>query len=164
MIFLSAKPAWYYEVIAPGFKYNMTDVAASLGIHQLKKAWAFQKRRAEMAAYYDESFKDMPVILPPKAPAGDVHAWHLYVIRLKDEVEVGRNRFIELMAEKGIGCSVHFIPLHVHPYWRDRYNLKPNDYPNSLYAYERAVSLPLYTKMTNNDQARVVAAIKETLR
>ena len=116
-----------------------------------------------MAAQYDEAFKDLPLILPPKAPAGDIHAWHLYVIRLKDEVKVSRNRFIELMAEKGIGCSVHFIPLHIHPYWRDRYQLKPEDFPNALHAYEKAVSLPIYTKMTELDQERVVEAVKSIL-
>lgn len=161
--YTSTKPSWQYEVIAPGFKYNMTDVAASLGIHQLKKAWAFQKKRSEMAANYDEAFKDMPLILPPKAPADDIHAWHLYVIRLKDDITISRDSFIELMAEKGIGCSVHFIPLHVHPYWRDRYHLKREDFPNAFHAYERAVSLPLYTKMTQDDQKRVVAAVKEIL-
>ncbi|GLI36663.1 DegT/DnrJ/EryC1/StrS aminotransferase family protein [Geobacter hydrogenophilus] len=161
--YTSNKPAWHYEVVAPGFKYNMTDLAASLGIHQLKKAWQFQKRRAAMAAIYDEAFKELPVILPPHAPEGDVHAWHLYVIRLRDDVSISRDRFIELMAEKGIGCSVHFIPLHLHPYWRDRYNLKPDDFPNALRAYERAVSLPLYTKMTDSDQQRVIDAVKEIL-
>jgi dTDP-4-amino-4,6-dideoxygalactose transaminase len=161
--YTSTEPSWYYEVIAPGFKYNMTDVAASLGIHQLKKAWAFQKRRAEMAASYDESFKDLPIILPPKALLGDVHAWHLYVIRFRDEVKIARNRFIEIMAEKGIGCSVHFIPLHIHPYWRDRYSLKQEDFPNAYHAYAKAVSLPLYTRMTNEDQQRVVTAVKEIL-
>jgi len=161
--YTSTKPSWHYEVVAPGFKYNMTDIAASLGIHQLKKAWAFQIKRSEMAARYDEAFKDLPLILPPKAPSGDVHAWHLYVIRLIDDVKISRDRFIELMAEKGIGCSVHFIPLHLHPYWRDRYNLKPDDFPHALHAYERAVSLPLYTKMTNADQDRVISAVREIL-
>jgi dTDP-4-amino-4,6-dideoxygalactose transaminase len=161
--YTSTKPSWHYEVIAPGFKYNMTDLAASLGIHQLRKAWAFQKRRAEMAASYDEAFKDLPIILPPKAPLGDVHAWHLYVIRLKDEVKVSRDRFIELMAEKRIGCSVHFIPLHIHPYWRDRYSLKPEDFPNAYHAYAKAVSLPLYTKMSIKDQQRVIMAVREIL-
>jgi len=162
--YTSTKPSWHYEVIAPGFKYNMTDIAASLGIHQLKKAWAFQKRRSEMAAYYDEAFRDLPLILPPKAPAGEVHAWHLYVIRLKEDVTVLRDRFIELMYEKGIGCSVHFIPLHLHPYWRDRYHLKPDDFPNAFRAYERVVSLPLYTKMTQKDQERVVSAVRDILQ
>ncbi len=161
--YTSAKPSWHYEVVAPGFKYNMTDIAASLGIQQLKKAKAFQARRAEMAVYYDDELGDLPVTLPPRAIDGDMHAWHLYVLRLKDDVPVSRNRFIELMTENGIGCSVHFIPLHLHPYWRDTYNLKPQDFPNSLCVYERAVSLPLYTKMTEKDQKRVVDMIRKIL-
>ena len=161
--YATTKPSWHYEVVAPGFKYNMTDVAASLGIHQLKKARSFQKRRAEMAAYYDEAFSDLPVILPPKAPKNDLHAWHLYVLRLDPKVDISRDRFIESMAERGIGCSVHFIPLHLHPYGRDTYNLKPQDFPNALSVYERAVSLPLYTKMTEKDQKRVVEAVREIL-
>ncbi|HHT9146545.1 MAG TPA: DegT/DnrJ/EryC1/StrS family aminotransferase [Candidatus Wunengus sp. YC61] len=162
--YTTTKPSWHYEVVAPGFKYNMTDIAASLGIHQLKKARAFQKRRAEMAAYYDEAFSDLPVILPPKAPKNDLHAWHLYVLRLDPKVNISRDRFIESMAERGIGCSVHFIPLHLHPYWRDTYNLKPQDFPHALSVFERAVSLPLYTKMTEKDQKRVVEAVREILR
>jgi dTDP-4-amino-4,6-dideoxygalactose transaminase len=161
--YTSTKPSWQYEVVAPGFKYNMTDIAASLGIHQLKKAWSFQKRRAEMAVLYDQAFKDLPLMLPPHASEGDVHAWHLYVIRLGSEVRISRDRFIELMAEKGIGCSVHFIPLHLHPYWRDRYQLKPEDFPHALCAYERAVSLPIYTKMSRDDQERVINAVRENL-
>jgi dTDP-4-amino-4,6-dideoxygalactose transaminase len=150
---------WHYEVVAPGFKYNMSDLAASLGIHQLKKAWQFQQKRADMAARYDEAFKALPVKPPPGAPDNDVHAWHLYVLRLADDAGISRDRFIEMMTEKGIGCSVHFIPLHLHPYWRDRYGLKPEDFPHALRAYERAVSLPLYTKMTEKDTARVIAAV-----
>lgn len=161
--YTSTKPAWHYEVIAPGYKYNMTDLAASLGIHQLKKAWQFRERRASMASKYDSAFKGMSLITPSHAPKGDIHAWHLYVIRLTDTTTVSRDRFIELMAEKGIGCSVHFIPLHLHPYWRDRYDLKPKDFPHALHAYEQAVSLPLYTKMTEDDQERVILAVKEIL-
>ncbi len=161
--YTSTKPAWHYEVVAPGCKYNMTDIAASLGIHQLKKAWSFQKKREAMAARYDEAFHDVPVILPPKAPGGDIHAWHLYVIRLADDAPVSRDRFIELMAEKGVGCSVHFIPLHLHPYWRDRYSLKPEEFPNALKAYEHGVSLPLYTKMSDDDLQRVIDSVKEIL-
>lgn len=161
--YTSKKPSWQYEVIAPGFKYNMTDLAASLGIHQLKKAWQFQKRRAEMAALYDEAFQELPLLLPPRAAMDDTHAWHLYVIRLREDVRISRETFIERMAEKGIGCSVHFIPLHLHPYWRDTYDLKPHDFPHALHAYERAVSLPLYTKMSAADQERVIAAVREIL-
>jgi len=161
--YTSTKPSWYYEVIAPGCKYNMTDIAASIGIHQLKKAWAFQKRRGEMAALYDATLAELPVLLPPKGAVGETHAWHLYVLRLKDGAPVDRDRFIELMAAKGIGCSVHFIPLHLHPYWRDRYGFKPEDFPHALGNFQRAVSLPMYTRMTEADQQRVIAAVKEIL-
>lgn len=159
----STKPAWHYEVVAPGFKYNMTDLAASMGIHQLKKAWAFQQRRQAMAERYDRKLAGLPVTLPPHPVQGDVHAWHLYVLRLQPGAGMPRDQFIEKMSKRGIGCSVHFIPLHLHPYWRDSYNLKPEDFPNSLAVYQSAVSLPLYTKMTDEDQARVIEAIKEIL-
>lgn len=161
--YTSNKPSWHYEVIAPGFKYNLTDVASSLGIHQLRKAYQFQKKREEMAEKYNEAFKELPLILPPKAKDGDLHAWHLYVIRLTDEVKISRESFIEKMSQKGIGCSVHFIPLHIQPYWRDTYKLKPDDYPNALANYERAVSLPLYTKMTEEDQERVIKAVYDII-
>jgi dTDP-4-amino-4,6-dideoxygalactose transaminase len=161
--YTSDKPAWFYEVVAPGFKYNMTDVAASMGIHQLRKAWRFRDRRAAIAARYDAAFRDLPVDLPPQPPEGGLHAWHLYVLRLRDEAPVSRDRFIERMAGLGVGCSVHFIPLHLQPYWRDRYGLAPGDFPNALRAYERAVSLPIYTKMSDGDVDRVVATVREIL-
>ena len=161
--YTSTKPSWYYEVVAPGFKYNMTDIAASLGIHQLKKAWEFQRRREEMTAIYDEALRDLPVMLPPHAPGGETHSWHLYVLRLTANAPLKRDRFIELMAENGIGCSVHFIPLHLHPYWRDRYHLKPGDYPHSQQLFEQSVSLPLYTKMSGDDQNRVISIARNLL-
>lgn len=159
----STKPSWYYEVVAPGFKYSMTDIAAAIGIHQLRKAWRFQERRALIADRYDLAFEDLPLVLPPRPKSGDTHAWHLYVIRLADGARVGRDLFIERMAERGIGCSVHFIPLHLHPYWRDRYGFKPGDFPNALHAYERCVSLPIYPRMSDADQERVIEAVREIL-
>lgn len=161
--YTSTKPAWFYEVVAPGFKYNMTDIAASLGLHQLKKAWQFQARRQEMAQRYDQALEGLPVLLPPHAPAVDTHAWHLYVLRLAPSTKVKRERFIELMAERGIGCSVHFIPLHLHPYWRDRYALKPEQFPCSHEVYCRSVSLPLFTKMNESDQQNVIEAVRSIL-
>jgi dTDP-4-amino-4,6-dideoxygalactose transaminase len=161
--YTSNKPSWHYEVVAPGFKYNLTDIASSIGIHQLKKAWVFQKKRQQMANAYDEAFKDLPLVLPPQPKEGDTHAWHLYVLRLSKELKFTRDEFIQRMAEKGIGCSVHFIPLHLHPYWSGAYNLKPSDYPNALENFKQAVSLPLYTKMTEEDQQRVIIAVKEIL-
>ncbi len=161
--YTSTKPAWHYEVIAAGFKYNMTDLAASLGIHQLKKVAIFQQKRAEIAKRYDVEFSNLPLLLPPKPQDCDTHSWHLYVIRLDDSAKVNRNTFIEQMAAKGIGCSVHYIPLNLQPYWRDSYHLKPDDFPCALSAYERAVSLPIYTKMTEADQERVIQSVKEIL-
>jgi dTDP-4-amino-4,6-dideoxygalactose transaminase len=161
--YTSSKPSWYYEVIAPGFKYNLTDIAASLGIHQLKKAWRFQQRRSEIATRYDSELDDLPLTLPPRAKPGDTHAWHLYVIRLDDDAPVTRNDFIAAMAEHGIGCSVHFIPLHQHPYWRDTYNLRPENFPNSQLAFQSMVSLPIYTRMTDDDLTRVTATIRKIL-
>lgn len=161
--FTAKVPSWYYEVVAPGFKYNMTDIAASLGIHQLKKANIFQQKRAQIAALYDEALAGLPFIRPPHAAAGDVHSWHLYVTQLTDDVGVSRDIFIERMFEQGIGCSVHYIPLHLQPYWRDTYKLTPEMFPVSQQVYERTVSLPLYTRMTEADVARVVAAVKVAL-
>ena len=154
--FTSKKPSWHYEVIAPGFKYNLTDIAASLGIHQLKKVEQFQKRREEIANYYNENLKELPLTLPPMPLNGDVHAWHLYVIQLNKDPPLSRDRFIELMYESGIGCGVHYIPLHLHPYWRENYELTPEMFPVSQRVYEQSVSLPIYSKMTNDDARRVV--------
>ncbi len=162
--YTSNKPAWHYEVVAPGFKYNLTDLASSLGIHQLQKANRFQQRRQEMAEHYTRELAGLPLLFPPNAADGDLHAWHLYVLRLTSQTGIGRDQFIEEMARRGIGCSVHFIPLHLHPYWHDSYHLHPQDFPYSLTTYEQAISLPLYTKMTDEDQTRVINAIRETLQ
>lgn len=159
----SDKPSWYYEIIAPGFKYNMTDIAAAIGIHQLKKAYRFQKRRQEIAEFYNSNFKDLPMQLPPTPQEGDMHAWHLYEIRLSDDSPVTRDCFIEQMSGLGVGTSVHFIPLNVHPYWRNTYNLKDEDFTNSMDCYRRAVSLPIYTRMTDEDVQRVVNAVRSIL-
>ena len=159
------KPDWYYEVVAPGYKYNLTDIAASIGIHQLRKAERFRKRREEISARYTDAFRGLPVIPPPVAPEGDVHSWHLYVIRLRLEMlRIGRDRFIELMARKGIGTSVHFIPLHLHPYWKEKYDFRPEDFPVALETYHCCVSLPIYTRMTDADVERVIESVKGILQ
>ncbi len=161
--YVSKKPAWNYEVVAPGFKYNLTDIAASLGIHQLGRVRGFQQRRSQMAARYREELSGLPLLAPPDAAEGDTHAWHLYVIQLADDAPVSRDEFIDRMAELGIGCSVHFIPLHLHPYWRDTYRLTPDQFPHSQQAFEASVSLPIYTRMTDDDQSRVIEAVRTLL-
>jgi dTDP-4-amino-4,6-dideoxygalactose transaminase len=161
--YTSTAPAWFYRVVAPGFKYNMTDMAAAIGIHQLRKLNRFLLRREALARRYDEGLRDLCLRLPAHAPDGEVHAWHLYVVRLNDEAPISREDFINEMTRAGIGTSVHFIPLHLHPYWRDTYNLRPEDFPNATRAYERVVSLPLYTRMTDEDQECVIRAIRSIL-
>lgn len=162
--YTASKPNWYYEVVAPGYKYNLSDVASSIGIHQLRKAERFRKRREDIAERYTNAFHGLPVIPPPRPPEGDVHSWHLYVIRLRLEMlRIDRNRFIELMGEKGIGTSVHFIPLHLHPYWKEKYGFRPEDFPVALETFRCCVSLPIYTRMTDADVERVIASVKEIL-
>jgi dTDP-4-amino-4,6-dideoxygalactose transaminase len=161
--FTSKAPSWYYEIVAPGFKYNMTDIAASMGIHQLKKVNDFQRKRAHIAALYDEALAELPIITPPHAKIGDLHSWHLYVVQLCESVLVTRDLFIERLFEQGVGCSVHYIPLHLQPYWRDAYHLTPQMFPVSQSVFERTISLPIYTRMTNADVSRVVVAIKQAL-
>jgi dTDP-4-amino-4,6-dideoxygalactose transaminase len=162
--FTATVPSWYYEIVAPGFKYNLTDIAAALGLHQLKRARGFQQRRVELAALLNEGLAGLALVLPPAPPAGELHAWHLYVVRLADDAGVDRNTFIERLFAQGIGCSVHYIPLHLQPYWRDRYALTPEQFPHSQRAYERMASLPLYTRMSDADARRVVEAVRAALR
>jgi len=160
--YTSDKPSWFYEVVEPGYKYNMTDVAASIGIHQLKQANAFQQRREWIANQFNEAFADLPMMTPSVARPDDTHAWHLYVLQLDlDKLTVNRDKFIELMAKENIGTSVHFIPLHLQPYWRDRYNYQPEDYPVALDVFNRAMSLPIYPKMTDDDVQNVINAVKK---
>ena len=161
--FTAKVPSWYYEIVAPGFKYNLTDIAAAMGIHQLRRLKEFQARRVQLAAKFDAEFAGLPVITPPQPRPGDQHAWHLYVLRLTDGAPIGRDALIERLFAAGIGCSVHYIPLHLQPYWRDRYGLRPEAFPHSQRAYERMLSLPLYTRMTDADVDRVASAVRAAL-
>lgn len=159
----STVPSWRYEVVAPGFKYNLPDPAAAMGRVQLARAWAMADARRSIADRYDAAFADLPLTLPAHAPDGDVHAWHLYVVRLRSDAPVTRDVFIETMAELGVGCSVHFIPLHLQPYWRDRYDLSARDFPVASAEFERVVSLPIFSGMTDDQVSRVIAAVHKIL-
>ncbi len=161
--YTSETPSWFYSVVAPGFKYNMTDIAAAIGIHQLRKQIRFQRRRQELAHRYSEELRDLPLRLPACAPPGDMHAWHLYVVRLTDDASISRDEFMSGMAAAGIGTSVHFIPLHLHPYWRDTYGLCPEQFRNATKAFQHVVSLPLYSRMTDADQDRAICAARSIL-
>ena len=161
--FTSKTPAWFYEIVAPGFKYNLTDIASAIGIHQLRKIDRFLLRRQQLAKRYAEELAGLPLILPADAPVGSTHSWHLYVIRLWDGVNIGRDAFIQALSDRGIGTSVHYVPLHRQPYWRDTYGLIPEQFPHADAAYGAMLSIPLYTKMSDEDQTRVIQALKELL-
>lgn len=161
--FTASVPSWYYEIIAPGFKYNLTDVAAAIGLHQLKKARVFAEQRAQIARAYNSAFAGLPVITPPLPPAGEQHAWHLYALRLADGAPIARDAFIERLFARGIGCSVHYIPLHQQPYWRERYRLSAAMFPHSQRVYESQLSLPIYTRMGEADVRRVIDAVTQLL-
>ena len=161
--FTAKVPSWYYEIVAPGFKYNLTDIAAAIGIHQLRRASAFQQRREQIACQFNECFTGLPVITPSSPKSGDMHAWHLYVLRLADGAPLDRDTLIERLYAAGIGCSVHYIPLHLQPYWRDRYRLLPRQFAHSQRAFETMLSLPLYTRMTDADVERVCRAVTRVL-
>ena len=162
--FSSRTPAWYYEIVAPGFKYNLTDTAAALGRVQLQRLPAFLARRRQLAARYLAELRDLPLVLPADAPAGETHAWHLFVLRLSDAARVTRDEVIQRLSDAGIGTSVHYVPLHRQPYWRDRYGLTPEQFPVAEAAYQRMFSIPLFTAMSDDEQARVIGALRAALR
>lgn len=156
---------WFYEVVLPGFKYNMTDIQASLGLHQLKKLEAFQERRRRLAAMYQEAFGGEEALEIPVEKPHVEHAWYLYVLRIVPEtLTIHRDRFIEELKKRNIGTSVHFIPVHFHPYYRDRYGYGKGDFPVARGNYERMMSLPLNLRMTDGDVADVVEAVLEVVR
>ena len=161
--YVSHKPAWYYEVVAAGFKYNLTDIASAIGIEQLRKIDRFAARRAYLARRYHDRLAGLPLQLPALPDGDSTHAWHLYVIRLAPEARFGRDELIVELARRGIGTSVHFIPLHRQPYWRDAYDLSPARFPVAEACYRSMLTLPLYTKMSDADQDRVIRCLAELL-
>jgi dTDP-4-amino-4,6-dideoxygalactose transaminase len=161
--FVATSPSWFYEVVAPGFKYNLTDIASALGIQQLRRVDRFLITRQKLAKNYMNGLNDLPLLLPSDALDGDTHAWHLFVVRLTAGSKIGRDEFIQRLSEKGIGTSVHYVPLHRHPYWRDTYHLQPKQFPIADHAYQAMVSLPLYTRLSAQDQQYVISSIREIL-
>ncbi len=140
----TSEGSWHYEIVAPGFKYNLTDMAAALGLSQMQKADRFWKARERFAALYAEGFRDLPEIVPLSTGEGAQHAWHLYVIQLNlERLQIGRQEFIERLLEKQIGCSVHFIPLHMHPYYRTTWGYDNGDFPVASRAYRANGIAPL---------------------
>jgi dTDP-4-amino-4,6-dideoxygalactose transaminase len=156
-----ANGSWFYDVVCPGFKYNMTDIQAALGLHQLSKLPAFHGRRREIAQRYNEAFRSSIQLETPPERIDVEHAWHLYVLRLNlDRLCITRDQFIRKMHSRNIGCSVHFIPIQLHRYYRDKYKLSPEQFPVALREFQRMVSLPLSPRMTDEDVEAVIDEVK----
>jgi dTDP-4-amino-4,6-dideoxygalactose transaminase len=156
----SSEGSWYYEVVLPGYKCNMTDIQAALGVQQLKKLPRFQERRRLIVARYQAAFGALAEVEPPTERAGMQSAWQLYILRLNlDLLAIDRACFIEELKVRNIGTSVHFIPVHVHPYYRDRYGYQPLDYPVAYREYGRIVSLPLHPRLSDEDVTDVIEAV-----
>ena len=162
----SGEGSWYYEVVEAGYKYNMTDIQAGLGLAQLKKVEWMWKRRKEIADKYTEGFKSLEEIITPYIKPDDREtAWHLYVIKLNLEaLKIDRASFIEELKIRGIGASVHFIPLHRHPFYRDTFGYRAKDFPNAEWVYERIISLPLYPGMTDEEVGRVIGVVEDVAK
>jgi dTDP-4-amino-4,6-dideoxygalactose transaminase len=155
---------WYYEVLEAGYKDNMTDIQAAMGIHQLKKLDRFIDTRARYAKLYSEAFADLPEVEIPLVYPDRKHAWHLYVIRLAlERLKIDRAQFIEELRARNIGTSVHFIPVHLHPYYRERFGYQRGDLKHSENLYDRIVSLPLYPGMTEDDVHDVICAVRDVI-
>jgi len=156
--------SWAYQVLAAGYNYAMSDYQAALGHAQFSRLDEFQGQRTRLARQFNERFASLPEIVPPVERNGTTHAWHLYVARLRPKMlTISRDEFIVLMKERGIGTSVHFIPIHHHPYYRETYGWAPGDFPVADEAFETMVSLPLYTRMTETEVDRVATAVEEII-
>jgi dTDP-4-amino-4,6-dideoxygalactose transaminase len=157
--------SWFYEVLLPGFKYNMTDIQAALGLSQLRKLDRFQQRRRDVVNQYNRAFAEQPALEPPGTRPEVEHAWHLYVLRLRpDALTIDRDQFIRELADRNIGTSVHFIPIHLHPYYRDKYGFSSGSFPVAYGNFRRMLSLPLNPGLTERDVGDVIEAVLDVAR
>jgi perosamine synthetase len=154
--------SWAYQVLAAGYNYAMSDYQAALGHAQFSRIDEFQAKRRRLAERYNERFAAVSEIMRPEEREGTTHAWHLYQVRLRNgALRIGRDAFVEELRERGIGTSVHFIPMHHHPYYRETFGWAPGDHPVADGAFASMMSLPLYTRMTVADADRVADAVEE---
>ncbi|MFQ6041673.1 MAG: DegT/DnrJ/EryC1/StrS family aminotransferase [Candidatus Poribacteria bacterium] len=155
---------WYYDVTAQGYKYNMSDIQAAIGLCQLAKIEKQYERRRILVDEYNEAFKGMPEIVIPKDIVDGKHAWHLYIIQLNIErLSITRDEFINAMFEEKVECGVHYIPLHFHKFYQQKYGYKKGDFPNAERVYERVVTLPLHPNLTEDDADYVIEAVKKVI-
>lgn len=156
--------AWYYEIQSPGYKYNLTDIAAAIGLEQLKKSDRFLAARKRIAGLYDEAFADLPEVRRPMRHSHVEHSWHLYVLQLDlDRLRIARDGFVEALKKDHIGTSVHFMPLHLHPYYRNTFGYRPDEFPHASALFDRIVSLPIYPAMSEEDVRTVIRAVRTVI-
>jgi dTDP-4-amino-4,6-dideoxygalactose transaminase len=161
----TSEGSWFYEVVRPGFKYNMPDIQAALGLHQLKRLEDMQRRRRAIVAQYEEALGDLAELERPTVRPDVESAWHIYLLRLRTELlAIDRGQFIDELRKRNIGSSVHFIPIHLHPYYRDRYRLQPADFPVAQREFERMLSLPLSPAHSDADVADVIEAVTDIVK
>ena len=155
----------HYAVLEPGYKYNMTDIQASLGLHQLARIESNWQRRDAIWTRYDEAFAGLPLATPPPLDKCTRHARHLFTILLElEHLRVSRDEFAAALQAENIGCGIHFIGLHLHDYYRDRFGFRPEDFPNATFVSERTLSLPLSAKLTDEDLGDVIEAVRKLMR
>ena len=155
---------WYYEVVSQGYKYNMTDIQAAMGLCQLLKIEKQREIRSRYADIYTSELRGLPSIITPKEQAASRHAWHLYIIQLRtSKLKICRDEFIDAMHEAKIECGVHYIPLHLFPFYQQRYGYQKGDFPHAEAAFKRVVSLPMHPGLTEEDIITVIHTIKEIL-
>jgi dTDP-4-amino-4,6-dideoxygalactose transaminase len=153
--------SWDYKIVAPGYKYNLTDIAASIGIHQLARAEEMRARREEIARFYFDALGDVEEVELPPTDANRIHAWHLFPIKLNlERLSIDRNAFVEELKGANVGCSVHWRPLHLHPYYRETFGWTPEDFPLATAVWERLISLPIFPGMRDEELAHVVHTVK----
>ena len=160
----TAEGSWYYEIVAPGYKYNLADTAAAIGLHQLRKADRMHEKRTQCARLYSELLSDVDELILPQEMPDRIHSWHLYSARLRlDRLNVDRAEVISEMKRAGIGTSVHWMPLHMHPYYRETFGCLPSDCPCAASIYPELVSLPLYPDLTDDEVAYVCLTLREII-
>ena len=160
----TSEGSWYYEIMAPGFKYNLTDIAAAIGLHQLRKAERFRVERERVARTYRARMASFPEVILPGEDPNRINSWHLFVIRLRlDQLTIDRAGIISLLKEAGIGTSVHWMPLHMHPYYRQAYGYGPEDLPVSTRLYPEIISLPIFPSMRDEEVAFVCDSLSSIL-
>lgn len=158
----TASGSWYYEILAPGFKYNLTDIAAAIGLHQLRKADQMHERRVQRAQLYSQLLGDMDEFVLPRELPNRIHSWHLYPIRLqKNRSGIDRSAVISELTAAGISTSVHWMPLHLHPYYRDQLSCKSSDYPCASSIYPQLLSLPLYPDLAFEEIEHICLTLRK---